>query len=67
MQKVLCIIALTISSIVFLLFLADLVFGMAGIKALTPFRYANSLIDIVFAIVAGVIAVLSWLTYRQQR
>ncbi len=67
MQKVLCIIAMTISSIVFLLFAADLVFGMLGMKSLTPFRYANSMIDIVFAICAGVIAVLSWFTYKQQR
>ncbi|HMP78515.1 MAG TPA: hypothetical protein PKD54_03605 [Pirellulaceae bacterium] len=67
MQKVLCIIAMTISSIVFLLFAADLVFGMLGVNSLTPFRYANFWIDVVFAICAGAIAVLSWMTYKQQR
>jgi hypothetical protein len=66
MQKGFCIFALAVAGLVFLLFLADLVFGMAGMTNLAPFRYANNIVDIVFTVCAGIVVVLSWLTYRQQ-
>lgn len=66
MQKGFCIFALAVAGLVCLLFLADLIFGMAGMVQLAPFKYASMVIDIVFAVSAGTIAVMSFLTYRQQ-
>jgi hypothetical protein len=66
MQKVLCIIALSIALIVFVLFLSDLVFGMAGMVQVAPFRYANMTMDIVFAGCALAVGLLSWFTFRDQ-
>ena len=66
MQKGLCITALTMSVIVFLIFAADLIFGLAGMLNLAPFKYANMIIDIVFVICSLVVAVLSWFTYKEQ-
>ncbi len=66
MQKGLCIAALTIAVIVFALFLADLVLGMAGMNQIAPFKYANMIIDIVFVICSLVLAVMSWFTLREQ-
>ncbi|MEZ6093705.1 MAG: hypothetical protein R3C03_05645 [Pirellulaceae bacterium] len=65
MQKGFCIFALAVAGLVFLLFLADLILGMAGMATLAPFRYANMIMDIVFLVCAGTGAVLSLLTYRQ--
>jgi hypothetical protein len=67
MQKILCLISLAISGIVCLLFVVDLVLGMAGMVSAAPFKFANMWMDIVFALGAGTIAVMSWFTYREQR
>lgn len=66
MQKALCIAALAISVIVFVLFFADLLLGLLGQDMIAPFKYASLLIDIVFAVCSAILGVLSWLTYRQQ-
>lgn len=66
MQKGLCIAALAISVIVFILFLADLLLGVAGQEMLAPFKFASWLIDIVFTICAAILGTLSWYTYRDQ-
>lgn len=66
MQKGLCITALTISVIVFAIFLADLVLGLLGNASIAPFKFANMIMDIVFVVCAVVVAVLSWFTYREQ-
>jgi hypothetical protein len=66
MPKVLCIIALVVSLLFFVLFLADLLMGLSGNVALAPFKYANMIVDIVFVIGSGVLGVLSWLTLREQ-
>ena len=66
MQKGLCIAALTIAVIVFALFLADLILGMAGMNQIAPFKFANMIIDIVFVICSLVLAVMSWFTLREQ-
>ena len=66
MQKGLCITALTMAVIVFIIFAADLIFGLAGMLNLAPFKYANMIMDIVFVVCSLIVAVLSWLTYRQQ-
>lgn len=66
MPKVLCIIALVISLLTFVLFLADLLMGMSGNVALAPFKYSNMIVDIVFVVSSGVLGVLSWFTLREQ-
>lgn len=66
MPKVLCIIALVISLLTFVLFLADLLMGMSGNVALAPFKYSNMVVDIVFVASSGILAVLSWFTLREQ-
>lgn len=66
MLKGLCITALTIAVIVFALFLADLVFGMAGMSNLAPFKYTNLVMDIIFIACSAILAVMSWFTFRDQ-
>ena len=66
MQKALCIAALAIAVIVFALFLADLILGLAGIFEIAPFKYANSTIDVVFVVCSLMLAVLSWFTFKEQ-
>ena len=66
MPKGLCIVALTISIIVFALFLMDLIMGMAGMQHLAPFKYANLVFDIVAIVVSIILAVMSWFTFREQ-
>ena len=66
MQKGLCIAALTISVIVFVLFLADLILGLAGMNEVAPFKYADMTIDIVFSVCSLVLALMSWFTFREQ-
>lgn len=66
MPKLLCIIALVISLIVFVLFLLDLVMGLAGNTSLAPFKYSDPIVDIVFAVGSGVLGFLSFTTLREQ-
>ncbi len=66
MQKALCIAALAISVIVFALFLADLILGLAGMIEVASFKFANSTIDIVFVVCSLLLAVLSWFTFKEQ-
>ena len=66
MQKGLCITALTMAVIVFVIFAADLIFGLAGMLSLAPFKYANMIMDIVFVICSLAVAVLSWFTFKEQ-
>lgn len=66
MPKALCIAALAISFIVLLFFLSDLVFGIAGMRSLAPFRFASWMMDIVFSISAIVLGYMSWKTYKEQ-
>ena len=66
MQKGLCIAALTIAVIVFALFLADLILGLAGMNQIAPFKYANLYHDIVFVVCSLALAVMSWFTLREQ-
>ncbi len=66
MQKGLCITALTISLIVFAIFLADLLLGLLGMQQLAPFKFANWILDTVFVVCALCVGWLSWLTYKEQ-
>jgi hypothetical protein len=65
-QKGLCIVALSIAVIVFALFLADLILGLAGMNEIAPFKCANMTIDIVFVVCSLTLAVMSWFTLREQ-
>ena len=67
MPKALCLIGLVIASLVFLIFLLDLVLGLAGLTNMAPFRTASVLMDIIFMIASGGLAYVSWTTYREQR
>ncbi len=66
MQKGLCIAALSIAVIVFALFLADLILGLAEQYQLAPFKHANLIIDIVFIVCSVVLGVMSWFTLKEQ-
>lgn len=66
MQKILCYIALAGAVIVFLLFGADLLFGLLGMVDLAPFRFSNILIDAVFTACGLAIGIMSWFTLREQ-
>ena len=67
MQKGLCIAALTISLIVFVLFLADLILGhFMQSSDIAPFKGENLPIDIVFVVCSLILGLLSWFTYREQ-
>ncbi|MEZ6149195.1 MAG: hypothetical protein R3C09_03665 [Pirellulaceae bacterium] len=67
MPKALCLIGLVIASLVFLIFLLDLVLGLAGLVNMAPFRYASVLTDIIFMMASGGLAYIAWTTYREQR
>ena len=48
MPKALCIIAMAISILVLILFVSDLLLGVAGLKAIAPFKGASIVIDLIF-------------------
>lgn len=60
MPKVLCLFALVVSAILFLIFLVDLVLGI-------PFARVSMLMDIAFIVSSGVIGLFSFLTFQEQR
>ena len=67
MAKALCVAAMIISVVVFMLFLSDMVLGwFLAMPGLAPFHGAYPVIDIVFTICAAVLGVLSWFTFREQ-
>lgn len=66
MPKALCLTSLVVAILVVVLFLADLLLGVAGMQEMAPLRGASLLMDVVFVTVGGVVAYMSWLTYRQQ-
>jgi hypothetical protein len=61
MPKILCIISLVISSILFLLFLANLAAGFPFGKA------GGAMMDIGFVVGAGIVAGMSVVTLLEQR
>lgn len=66
MPKLLCIIALVVSLLVFVLFLLDLIMGVSGNLGMAPFKYADPIVDIVFVVGSGVLGALSFTTLREQ-
>jgi len=67
MPKALCLISLVASILIVVLFLEDAVTGMLGMNGLAIFGGARIMMDIVFAVVAGLLIYMSWTTYREQR
>lgn len=65
MQKGLCITALSISSLVLILFLADILMGVGGMRALAPFKYYSLVSDLVFIACAALVGWLSWSIFRK--
>ncbi|MDO5309093.1 MAG: hypothetical protein Q4G03_06320 [Planctomycetia bacterium] len=57
MSKFLCLLSASISALILLVYLLDIVVGV-------PFKKANSLLDIIFIIFAAGVATLSVLTLR---
>jgi hypothetical protein len=67
MPKALCLSSLVASILIVVLFLEDAITSMLGMNGLAIFGGASLMMDIVFAIVAGLLIYLSWTTYQEQR
>ncbi len=65
MQKGLCIAALSISGLVLLLFLADILMWLGSMQAFAPYKGFNVWSDLVFIVCAAIIGWLSWTNYRK--
>lgn len=66
MPKALCLTSLVVAALLLLLFLVDLTMRFAGLAASAPLRGASLIMDITFLIFSGVLAYLSWSTYKEQ-
>jgi hypothetical protein len=66
MAKGLCIAGLAISILVLILFVADLLLGMANARAIAPLRGESIVLDLVFIVCALVLGAMSWMTFRKQ-
>ena len=66
MPKALCIAAMVISIVVFVLFMLDLILGVFLKLTWAPFHGAHATMDIVFAVCAAILGFMSWLTFREQ-
>ncbi|MEZ6091298.1 MAG: hypothetical protein R3C05_25435 [Pirellulaceae bacterium] len=66
MPKALCLISLVVAALLFILFAADFGLSMAGMIDVAPFQGASMLMDIAFLVLSVVLAVLSWMTFREQ-
>lgn len=66
MPKALCLSSLGIAVLIVVLFLIDLVMRMAGMPESAPLRGASLLMDLAFVIVGITVAVMSWLTFKEQ-
>lgn len=67
MPKALCLFSLVASILVVSLFILDAIADLAGQRGLAILGGASLLMDITFAILGGILAYLSWSTYREQR
>jgi len=60
MAKVLCLFALVVSSLIFLIFFLDLILGI-------PFARINPMMDIAFVLSSAIIGLFGYLTFQEQR
>jgi hypothetical protein len=65
MPKLLCLTGLVVSGLLALIFLMDVIFGMAGMVSLAPFKLNSLMLDIVMLISSIVLGVLSWFSFRE--
>lgn len=65
MQKGLCITALSISALVLVLFLADILLGLGGMQAMAPYKFFSWYGDLVFIVIATLIGWMSWINYQK--
>ncbi len=66
MPKALCLTSLAVAIVIVLLFLTDLIMGLAGMTDSSPLRGASMLMDLAFVATGIAVAVMSWITYREQ-
>lgn len=66
MPKALCLISLAIAVLMLLLFGSDLVLQLAGMTNMAPLEGASLLMDGAFSVLSGIIAAMSWFTYKEQ-
>ena len=67
MPKALCLASLVASILVVALFLIDAIMGFLGMETSAPLRSASLMMDLGFVVFGGILAYLSWATYREQR
>jgi Ni/Fe-hydrogenase subunit HybB-like protein len=67
MPKALCLIGLVIASLVFLIFLLDLVLGLSGLTNMAPFSFVSITMDLIFMVSSGGLAFMAWVTFREQK
>lgn len=67
MTKVLCLIGLVVSILVFLLFFLDLLFGLLGMLSLAPFQKVSIVMDILFILCSLGLAYLALSSFREQK
>ena len=60
MAKILCMVGLAISALIFLIFLVDISAGW-------PFSRYSILLDVCFMVVSVMVAWMSWVTYKEQQ
>ena len=65
MPKALCLIGLVLAILVLLIFLLDLILGLAGMVQAAPLKYANMPMDIVFILASGLLAYSAWNAFRE--
>jgi hypothetical protein len=63
----LCLIGLVIASLVFLIFLLDLVLGLSGLTNMAPFSFVSITMDLIFMVSSGGLAFMAWVTFREQK
>lgn len=67
MPKALCLLSLVASILVMVLFGSELVLGFAGMSDTAILGATSTLMNVGFLIFGGVLAFLSFTTYREQR
>ena len=67
MPKALCLISLVASALIATVFLIDAIMGFAGMRSTAPLGAASMMMDLAFAFFAGLLAFMSFTTYREQR
>ncbi len=67
MPKALCLIGLVLSILICLVFLFDLVAGLAGPTMVAPLLAASYVVDVMFILASAALAWVSWSTFREQK